>query len=386
MRRYRIIGWLLIAPFIAACDKEKDVLPPAELVEFDASIRTDQVWSADVGGGDDEDVLRLGLQPVLSEGRVYVAGHGGDLKALELGSGRELWQAETELGLSGGPAVGSGLVVTGTAEGDVVALDAGTGAEIWRARIGGEVLAAPVVTTEVVVVRTVDGRLRGLRRDNGKEIWNYEQQVPRLTLRGNGAPVVAGDMVVAGFDNGRVVALALASGDLLWSTTVAPSKGKTEIERLVDIDAAVRVVGQDLFVVGYQGRIAMLALDSGQIWWSRELSSYRGLAVDDDALYVTTADSLVVALRRRDGTEIWRQDQFLRRSLTGPAISGGTLVVGDFDGYLHWLDPATGNLLARAKSGGGRISNAPVPAGELLLIQTDTGNVQAWRADALGAG
>lgn len=385
MQSYRIIGWALIAILVAACDKEKDVLPPAELVKFDATIRTDQVWATDIGGGDD-DVLRLGLQPVLADGRVFVAGHGGDLKALELGSGRELWRAETELTLSGGPAVGSGLVVTGTSEGDVVALDAATGAEIWRARTGGEVLAAPVVTTEVVVVRTVDGRLRGLRRDNGKEIWTYEQQVPRLTLRGNGAPVVVGDMIVAGFDNGRVIALALASGELLWNTTVAPSKGKTEIERLVDIDSPVRVVGQDVFVVGYQGRIAMLALDSGQIWWSRELSSYRGLAVDDDSLYVTTADSAVVALRRRDGTEIWRQEQFLRRSLTGPALSGGTLVVGDFDGYLHWLDPATGKLLARAKSGSGRISNAPVSAGELLLIQTDAGDVQAWRADALGAG
>lgn len=385
MQTYRIIGWILIAILVAACDKEKDVLPPAELVKFDATIRTDQVWSSDVGGGDG-DVLRLGLQPVLADGRVYVAGHDGDLKALELDSGRELWRAETELRLSGGPAVGSGLVVTGTSEGDVVALDAQTGAEVWRARTGGEVLAAPVITTEVVVVRTVDGRLRGLRRDNGTEIWSYEQQVPRLTLRGNGAPVVAGDMVVAGFDNGRVVALALASGDLLWNTTVAPSKGKTEIERLVDIDSPVRVVGPDVFVVGYQGRIAMLALDSGQIWWSRELSSYRGLAVDDDALYATTADSAVVALRRRDGTEIWRQEQFLRRSLTGPSLSGGTLVVGDFDGYLHWLDPATGKLLARAKSGGGRISNAPVPAGAFLLIQTDAGDVQAWRADALGAG
>ncbi len=165
-----------------------------------------------------------------------------------------------------------------------------------------------MVAGGLVVVRTVDGRLRGLRVADGTEAWTYEQPVPKLSLRGNGAPVVSGDMVLAGLDNGKVVALSLTTGELLWTTTVAPSHGKTEIERLVDIDSSVRVSGSDVFVVGYQGRIAMLALDSGQIWWGRELSSNRGLAVDDDTLYVTTADSSVVALRRRDGTPVWTQD------------------------------------------------------------------------------
>jgi len=148
----------------------------------------------------------------------------------------------------------------------------------------------------------------------------------------------------------------------------------------------VRVAGQDVFVVGYQGRVAMLALDSGQIWWGRDLSSHRGLAADSTYLYVTTADSAVVALRRRDGTEVWRQDQLLRRSVTAPALAGDTLVVADFDGYLHWLDAASGELLARAKSGSGRISNAPQASGDLLLVQTDSGEVQAWRAGPRGSG
>ena len=167
---------------------------------------------------------------------------------------------------------------------------------------------------------------------------------------------------------------------------MAPPHGRTEIERLVDIDSPVRVTGQDVFVVGYQGRVAMLALESGQIWWGRDLSSYRGLAADDTYLYVTTADSAVVALRRRDGTEVWRQDQLLRRSVTAPALAGDTLVVADFDGYLHWLDAATGEMLARAKSGSGRISNAPQAVGDLLLVQTDSGEVQAWRAGPRGSG
>lgn len=380
----RII-WLIAAALLAAgCSKEKDVAPPAELVKFDAVIGVEKVWSASTKGGDD--VLRLGLQPAVAADRVYVAGHGGDVQALELASGRDVWRAATDLELSGGPGAGEGLVVTGASSGELVAIDAGTGAERWRVPVGGEVLAPPVVSSGLVIVRTVDGRLRALRVADGTEAWNYEQPVPKLTLRGNGAPVVNGDMVLAGFDNGKVIALSLATGELLWATTVAPSHGRTEIERLVDIDSPVRVAGQDVFVVGYQGRVAMLALESGQIWWGRDLSSHRGLAVDSDNLYVTTADSTVVALSRRDGTEVWRQDQLLRRSVTAPALAGDTLVVGDFDGYLHWLDAATGQMLARAKSGSGRISNAPLAVGDLLLLQTDSGEVQAWRAEPRGSG
>ena len=380
----RNIGWLLaLALTAAACSKEKDVEPPAEFVKFEARLDTSRVWNVGTKGGDD--VLRLGLRPAFADQRVYVAGHGGDIQALELGNGRSLWRASTELELAGGPAVGDGIVVAGTTAGEVVAVDAATGAERWRATVGGEVLVAPAISAGLVVVRTVDGRLRGLRVIDGTEAWSQEQPVPKLTLRGNGAPVVTGDMVLAGFDNGKVMAVAIATGDLLWTATIAPSRGRTEIERLADIDSAIEVVGQDVYVVGYQGRVAMLALGTGQIWWSRELSSHRGLAIDAEHLYVTTADSAVVALRRRDGTEEWRQDQLLRRSVTAPARQGDALVVGDFDGYLHWLDAATGQVLGRASTGAGRISNAPVAAGELLLLQTDSGAVQAFRARPRGA-
>ncbi len=380
----RIFMLMAAAVMATGCSKEDDVAPPAELVDIEPLVRIDRAWSAGTKGGDD--VLRLGLRPALDGERVYVAGHGGDVQALEVANGKVVWRTDTKLELSGGPAVGEGIVVVGAIGGDLVALDAATGSERWHVATGGEVLAAPTVSGGLVVVRTVDGRLRALGVADGKEAWTYEQPVPRLTLRGNGAPMVDGDMVIAGLDNGKVVSLSLTTGDLLWSTTVAPSQGRTEIERLVDIDSPVRIIGDDIFVVGYQGRIAMLARETGQLWWGRDLSSNRGLAVDDDTIYVTTADSSVVALRRRDGTPVWTQDAMLRRSLTAPVLAGDTLVVGDFEGYLHWLDAATGQMLARGKTGSGRISNAPVVAGDLLLLQSDSGDIQAWRAQARATG
>jgi outer membrane protein assembly factor BamB len=383
--RMKRMAWLLaLALSLIACSKEKDLEPPAELVDFSVKLKPDHVWSVGTRGGDD--VLRLGLGPVVVDDRAYVAGHGGDVQALQLGSGRSLWNTKTDLDLSGGPAVGEGLVVAGTIGGQVLALDATTGAERWRIAVGGEVLSAPAIGAGLVIVRTVDGKLRALRIADGTESWSYEQPVPKLTLRGNGPPIISGDMVLAGFDNGKVVALVLSTGDLLWTATVAPSRGRTEIERLADIDSAVRVVDKDVFVVGYQGRVAMLSLESGQIWWGRDMSSYRGMATDAENLYVTTADSAVVAMRRRDGTELWRQTQFLHRALTAPAIQGDTVVIADFEGYLHWLDAATGEILGRAKPGGGRISNSPVSAGDLLLVQGDSGEVQAYRARPRTAG
>jgi outer membrane protein assembly factor BamB len=379
------MAWLLaLALSLIACSKEKDLEPPAELVDFSAKLKPAHVWSTGTKGGDD--VLRLGLGPVIVDDRVYVAGHGGDVQALELGSGRSLWNTKTDLDLSGGPAFGEGLVVAGTNSGQVLALDATTGAERWRIAVSGEVLSAPAIGAGLVIVHTVDGKLRALRIADGTEAWSYEQPVPRLTLRGNGPPIISGDMVLSGFDNGKVVALALSTGDLLWTATVAPSRGRTEIERLADIDSALRVVDKDVFVVGYQGRVAMLSLESGQIWWGRDMSSYRGMAIDAENLYVTTADSTVVAMRRRDGTELWRQAQLLHRALTAPAIQGDTVVVADFEGYLHWLDTATGEILGRAKPGGGRISNSPVSAGDLLLVQGDSGEVRAYRARPRTAG
>ncbi len=384
MSTKRFLALAAIALLATACDKDKDVAPPAELVDFNPAVKVDRVWSVDTKGGDD--VLRLGLRPAVEGDRVYVAGHAGDLRAIELATGRELWKADTDIELSGGPGAGEGLVVVGSGGGGLVAFDAATGAKRWEVMTGGEVLTAPTIASGLVIVRTVDGRLRGFRASDGGEDWSYEQPVPRLSLRGNGAPVVDGDMVIAGLDNGKVVALSLTTGELLWSTTVAPSHGRTEIERLVDIDSPVRVLGDDVFVVGYQGRVAMLARDTGQLWWGRDLSSHRGLVAAGDMLYVTTADSTVVALKRRDGTPVWSQDAMLRRGLTAPALSGDTLVVGDFEGYMHWLDAATGQLLAHGKTGGGRMTNAPIVAGDLLLLQTDSGEVQAWRAAPRAAG
>lgn len=380
-RALAVLAALVLA---AGCGgKSKNVDPPAELVDFTPRLVVERAWSASAGGGDE--TLRLALVPAVAGDTAYLAGQKGDVLAVAADNGRVKWRVDLKVPLGAGPGVGAGLVVVGSLDGDAIALDAATGAQRWRTNLGGEILARAAVGESMVLLRTVDGRLQALAAADGRVVWSYEQAVPRLSLRGSAAPVVYGDMVLSAFDNGKVSALGLDGGDLLWSTAVAAPRGRTELERLVDIDAAVIVSGDDVFTAGYQGRVAMLARTTGQVWWSHEMSSHRGLATDGELLFVTLSDSTVVAMSRRDGSEAWRQDALLRRRLTGPAVDGRAIVVADFEGRLHWLDRDSGELLARANAGGDRISNAPVAAAGLVLVQTDAGTVHAFRSRARAA-
>jgi outer membrane protein assembly factor BamB len=368
---------LLIA---AGCSKDKDVEPPATLVNFPAQLPVKKIWDEGVGGGKKQSVLRLGLGPAVDNGVVFAASHKGEVLAASLDTGRHLWVKKLKIPISAGPGAGAGLVVVGSSKGTVVTLDGATGRELWRARLNSELLSAPAITEKVVVIRSVDGRLHGLNAQSGKELWSVEQQVPRLSLRGTATPVIAKEVAICGFDNGKVLAVSLNNGDTVWDTALASPHGRTELDRLIDIDSAVRVVGDNVFAAGFQGRTAMLAIDSGQIWWAHDMSSYRGLVVDDDNLYVTQSDGIVVALRQRDGSELWRNQKLKLRRLSAPVLTSTAVAVADFQGYLHWLDKATGELVARERVAKERVSNSPVAVGDTIVVLTDGGKLAAFRA------
>ncbi len=377
--KYCSLLFLAVLLALGACsskDDKKKVEKPAELVDIKApTVRIQKLWSASVGGGGKK--LRLGLGLAAADDRLFAAGRDGDVAAFDLKTGRQVWRTKTDLALAGGTGVGAGLVVTGSADGQVVALAAADGKPRWRVDINGEVLSAPAVAENQVIVRTVDGKLHALAAADGKENWSAEQQIPRLTLRGVAAPVVAHDMALSGFDNGRVLAVNLADGATVWDSPVSPSHGRTELERLNDIDAAVKVMGDDVFVAGFQGRAAMLALDSGQVWWTREVSSYRGVDVDDEQLYVATSGGELVALKRRSGVEVWRNPSLKNRSLSAPAVVGDFVTVADLDGYVHWFDKVTGTAAGRVKTSGDRVTNAPLAVNGILYVISDQGDICA---------
>lgn len=373
---------LVIALGLTACGGDKDLDPPAELVSIKAKLDVKRLWDTGVGG--DADRLRLALRPALQNGMVYVASHEGLVRALAAGTGKPAWSAKTKLPLSAGPEVAEDTVIVGSSEGDILAFDAASGTQRWRATVKSEVLARPLIVNDLVVIRTVDGHVEALALADGTKRWAVDEQVPRLTLRGTSAPVLAGDRIIAGFDNGKVIAIDPKNGEVIWDVTVNAPRGRSELQRLADIDAPPRVSGDDVFVVGFQGRVAMLAVDSGQTWWARDASSYRGFTLDDDFLYLTNSDSVVMCMRRSDGAVQWEQPALRKRAVTAPAIDGDSLVVGDFEGYLHWLDKSTGAIVARAKTGGDRVANAATTASEGVFIQTEDGKLLAFTSKPKG--
>jgi outer membrane protein assembly factor BamB len=382
--KYRSLALVAAMLALVACSKDKKVDRPAELVDIkNPTAHVQKVWGASVGGGGKK--LRLGLGLANVGSRLFAAGRDGDVAAFDMKTGKQLWRVETKVELAGGTGAGGDVVAVGSADGLVIALSADNGAEKWRADVKGEILSAPAIADKEVIVRTVDGKLRALALADGKEVWSSEQQIPRLTLRGTAAPVVVRDMALSGFDNGRVMAINLADGSTVWDSPVSPSHGRTELERLNDIDAAVKVSGEDVFVAGFQGRAAMLSLDSGQIWWTRDVSSYRGVDIDDDQMYVSTSAGDLVALKKRNGVEVWRNDSLKNRGLSAPAVVGDYVVVADLEGYVHWFDRATGALAARVKTGGDRVTNAPLSVDGTVYVITDKGEIAALRGAAVAA-
>jgi outer membrane protein assembly factor BamB len=366
---------------MAGCSKDKDVEPPAKLVNFPAKLPVKELWGDKVGGGKKQVKLRLGLGPAYDEGLVFAASDKGELAAVNLETGHQVWVKKfKKMQLSAGPGAGLGVVIVGSTKGWVIALEAASGKERWRVRINSELLSAPAISDKVVVMRSVDGRLHGFDAGTGKELWSVEQQVPRLSLRGTAVPVIAKEIAVSGFDNGKVMAVSLTTGDTVWDTALATPHGRTELDRLVDVDSAVSIIGDNVFATGFQGRTAMIALDSGQIWWAHDMSSYRGLAADGENLYVTESDGSVVALRQRDGSEIWRNDKLKRRGLSTPAVTDTAIAVADYQGYLHWLDKQTGELVARERIAKYRVSNPPIAIKDTVVVLTDSGKLAAYRA------
>lgn len=368
---------LLAVAGAGACGGKDKVEPPAELISFEATLDVRQAWRRKVGSGSER--LRLGLAPASDGTRVFVGALDGTAAAISLEDGKILWETETDLSLSGGPSTGGGLVVFGTRDGILLALDAESGDERWRFSVGSEILAAPTVSGNAVMLRTVDGRLSAVAAATGRENWAVLQSQPALTLRGSTSPLVVGNVVVAGFDNGRVGAYNVADGVSRWEFPLSNPSGRSEIERLVDVSVDIEVFGNDVYAANFQGRAVAIDLTAGVVLWEHSLSSFTGLGLDTQHVYVTDDVSTVIALNRLSGVETWRQDDLRLRDVTAASRHRDAVVVADYQGYVHWLNAANGNFMARARGGSAQIYAQPLVVGQTVVTQAEDGTVAAFR-------
>ena len=376
---WRLPGLIAATLVLASCgmfgDKD-DELEPKELVKFESTVKIKRLWSTKVGG--DSEFLLVGLRPVGDGNLIYAASQDGKVVAIDPDNGKPRWKADLEVEISAGPGVGEGVLAVATKDGFVITLDAASGAEQWRANAGGEILAQPLIKDDLVVVQTIDNRLIALARFDGGQRWEIEQKMPVLTMRGASSPMLVGSLVIAGFDNGRLAAINIETGDIEWDSMLALSTGRSDLDRLADIDGAIAVVGQDVYAAGYQGRVASIAAESGQVLWSREISSHVGMAADWNSVYTARDDGEVIALTRVNGAETWRNDDLLRRDPSLPVPFHTTVVVGDFEGYLHFFSSIDGKAVARLRQGKKAISSDPLVVANRLYVQSDDGSVAAY--------
>ncbi|HJP34431.1 MAG: outer membrane protein assembly factor BamB [Gammaproteobacteria bacterium] len=360
--------------------EQDNSIPPTELIKFEPTIDVQKIWSGRFGKGVDN--LFIQLIPAPYKEAIYTADRDGRMIALSAATGEELWtERGKKLRISGGPGAGDGLVFAGTSDAEVVARDAESGEEKWIVQVSSEVLAPPRAAGGTVVVRTGDGKLFGLDSETGKRKWVYDRTIPVLTLRGTSAPVIYGGIVIAGFDNGRLVALDLATGKQEWETRLAVPTGRSDLERMVDVDAEPTIADDTAYVASFQANVAAVSIVNGQLEWTRKISSYSNLAVDESRVYVTDELGNVWALDRDTGTSIWKQEGLKARRVTGPAVVGDYVVVGDFEGYLHWIDRETGDFVHRLRLDDERILVPCRRIDDILLAFSSSGVLAAFRPE-----
>lgn len=400
----RHLKWsiLLCALLISSCSwfSKKTGQEPIELTSFKETARLKEVWSTDVGSG--QGVGLTQLTPAIDADKIYTVDHEGIVTALSREKGKKLWSKnvtksltgmtgkvvhffkskDLNQGVTGGISYADGMLYIGNYAGEVIALSAANGKEVWRKQIKGEISSVPQSNGQVVAVQTMNGKLFVLDAKTGAEKWFFENPPPLLTLRGTAAPLVLDTAIYAGFSNGRLMAFNPNNGLILWEQRMALPKGRSELDRMVDIHASPLLKDGILFVGTYQGRIAAVARGTGSNVWGIDGSTSESLAAADDKLFVSHSDGRVIGYSLTSGEQLWQNEKLLRRRLGGPQVFGDYVAVVDFEGYMHVLNQSNGELAARDRVDSDGVRAPLLTDGKTLYVYGNSGSLMAITASA----
>ena len=388
----KILAICALSIGISACsstDDEEDEFKIAELTEITERFQPAVKWDVSVGDGVGSYFSRI--KPTIAYGKVFSASRHGNAYAFDESTGERVWATDlsdidSELGffddkqsalISGGPVAGINKVFFGSENGEVIALDAESGELSWQGKVKGEVIAAPALDSGKLVVNTASGVMKAFNASNGQDDWQIEQDVPALTLRGISAPTISGGGVIVGAADGSLSVYLLEQGRQGWTVDIGEPTGSTELERVIDVDSTPLVYGENIYSVSSRGNLSAVELRSGRVLWQRQYSSFRQIAISGNSLFITDVKGHVYAVDRNNGLELWSQLLLTNRDVTGPAAFGDYVVVGDFEGYLHWLDKSTGEIVARHHVDGSGIFATPTVANDVLYSQSRDGDLEA---------
>ena len=357
-------------------DDEYDPTQPVELTDIDQKVKLSKRWSTSIGDGQGKGFYKI--TPVLAENTLYVAAAEGVVAAVDATNGRKLWSAKLGLAISGGVGYHQNSLFLGGADGTVLRLNASDGSEVWRAEVSGEVLAAPQGNGELVVAQTYDGKLIAFDHETGEQRWVHLSDVPVLTLRGTSTPIVVDNFAIAGFADGKVLALSLDNGSVAWEARVAIPQGRSEIERIVDIDGSMAMQSGELYAASYQGRVAAVDLRVGRKIWQQNVSSVSGVAVGFGNVYVADQDGTVSAYLRNGQGVRWQNIQLGYRGLSRPTTVSSYVALMDFEGYLHLFSQVDGDIVGRTRPDGSGARADMIAQGNRLYIYSNNGKLMAY--------
>lgn len=358
---------------------EDNADPPSPLVEYTAELQVDVLWKEQVGDGADEQSLKL--VPAIINGKVIAADRNGLVQARDMATGALRWETEAEVSFSGGPGIGNGTVILGSNNAEVLALNSEDGQILWKTNVSSEVLSVPVVAKNIIIVRTTDGGVFALDEKNGHKLWSYESSIPALSVRGSSSPIITEENVIGGYDNGKLMALRLSDGKFVWETSVAIPKGRSEVERLVDLDVDPIMASGNIYIASYRGGVAAITETDGEgVWRNEDVSTHTGISNDWRYLYISDSLSDVWQLDQRNGSSLWKQKDLHQRKLTSPATYGNYVVVGDYEGYVHWLSNSDGRQLGRVQITDSPIDAKPVVVNDTIYVYAKDGTLAALKA------
>lgn len=376
-RLFLISGFLLLA----ACGSEEDnTEPAAELVEFTATESFIYLWDKQIGDGIDQQYLKL--YPLLLDDSLVIADRAGEVYSLKLKNGKTLWRKDLKSILSGGVGGDKQSHIVSTRDGEIIKLS-NTGKVLWRVKNSSEVLAPAATVDNRVVIRSTDGKIIALDLATGQQLWTYKRDVPALSLRGNSQPVIKFGRIYAGLDSGRLVVLDLTDGRLLLDIAIALPSGRSELERMVDIDGVAELDNGILYMASYQGRIVAIDIRRGQILWTRKISTSSGVSMNASNLFVVDDKDHIWALDKNNGATLWKQDKLQHRQLTLPVILSEKLVLADALGYIHALSQYDGHFIARIKMDDEGVLTPPMMKDDKLYVVNREGLISVFKLESV---
>ena len=376
-KRLVIIGLIALLQACTQVDNYvlgKDNTPkPTPLTAFTSKATMTVQWSAPIGKAKKSSTY-LKLKPVIRGNTIYTADASGMVQAIDKIKGTVLWSKQLEHGISSGPTVSEGFVALGTNASHVVLLKQSDGQKVWQATLSSDALSKTAIANHKVIVKTIDGNLYAFDLLTGAKIWVTDHGSPSLILKASSSPVVMGQVILVGFSDGKLDAVDLNFGHVLWQRSIAYASGSSDVERLVDIDADPIVRDGVAYLATYQGYVGALSLENGQFIWNKPASTYRNMAIDANTLYMTDSDDILWAYDRQTGHVKWKQVSLKARGLSEPVLMGNRLVVGDRTGYLHLLSTQNGELLSRTQLSGA-IDISPSVSGNRVYVMTANGKL-----------